>query len=99
MVTYKNHSPYAATDQFGSALDVLTLRQIPKDPSDITYEIDEVYDLRPDLLANDLYDNPNLWWVFAVRNPNVLYDPVFDFRAGAVIRLPQRQGLFAALGI
>jgi hypothetical protein len=37
--------------------------------------------------------------VFAVRNPNVLKDPVFDFVPGATIRIPKKETLAEALGV
>ena len=43
---------------------------------------------RPDLVANFAYDNSRLWWVFALRNPDILKDPIRDFKAGTTIILP-----------
>jgi len=54
--------------------------------------------MRPDLLAADLYGDANLWWVFAVRNPNIIQDPVFDFTAGTIIYVPSMVTLTTALG-
>ena len=51
------------------------------------------------MLAYDLYDNAGLWWVFAVRNPNVLIDPIFDFVPGQIIFIPRKEALVAQLGI
>lgn len=62
-------------------------------------EITPTYHLRPDLLAYDLYEDGNLWWVFAQRNPNKLMDPLFDFVAGTSIYIPQLPVLKTALGI
>jgi hypothetical protein len=53
---------------------------------------------RPDLLANDLYQNSELWWVFAVRNPDVIKDPVYDFVPGQQIYIPQLPFLKSTLG-
>ena len=66
---------------------------------DWTYEIDAVYKHRPDLLSFDLYGDTSLWWVFSIRNPNVLQDPVFDFVPGATIYIPKKETLVAALGL
>ena len=66
---------------------------------DVLYEIDSVYEYRPDLLAYDLYGDSALWWVFAQRNPNVIKDPLFDFRAGYRIYIPQKTTLQQDLGI
>lgn len=96
---YSRTSPYYDTGTFGNFLDVLTYRKIPAKTSDTYYEIDSVYHRRPDLLASDLYGNSALWWVFIVRNPNVLKDPIFDFTAGTRIYIPQKDTLNTALGI
>ena len=98
-VTYKKTSPYAGTSIYGSFLDVLTYRKISKKADDVTYTINSVYKYRPDTLAFDLYGDPNLWWVFAVRNPNVIRDPIFDFKPGVTIYIPKKDTLIAELGI
>jgi hypothetical protein len=69
-------------------LDVNLLPSIAKSDDDDLYIIDYVYDERPDLLAFALYENPRLWWVFALRNPDVLVDPLRDFKPGTQIYLP-----------
>ena len=98
-VKYSKTSPYANTDTFGFFLDVATFRDIPRDPSDVQYQIDNVYQYRPDLLANDLYGDSALWWVFAQRNPNTIQDPIYDFRSGVVIYVPKKENITAALGL
>lgn len=98
-VAYSKTSPYYGTTMFGNFLDVAADRQIPAEPGDVLYSIDAVYNNRPDLLANDLYGDSALWWVFAVRNPNVIQDPVFDFATGAVIYVPKKNSIITALGL
>ena len=98
-VTYSRSSPYANTDIYGFFLDVANIPAIPIDPKDVEYQIDAIYQNRPDLLAFDLYGDPSLWWVFAIRNPNVLQDPIFDFQPGVTIYVPQKQNLTSALGL
>lgn len=96
---YGQFSPYYDTPIRSGNLGVMVNRPIPKDPSDRAFEINGIYEFRPDLLAHDLYGESRLWWVFAQRNPNTLIDPLGDFRAGVSIRLPQIQNLRTALGI
>jgi hypothetical protein len=98
-VTYKNNSSYANTDMYGFFLDVANIPGVPIDSSDVQYQIDAIYNGRPDLLAFDLYGDAGLWWVFAVRNPNVIQDPLFDFVPGVIIYVPQKKNLIAALGL
>lgn len=97
--TYSKSSAYFNTGQFGTFLDVLQYRPIPKKSTDVEYNVDIVYKHRPDMLAYDLYNDSRLWWVFAVRNPNVLKDPVFDFIPGAKIFIPTKETLINTLGL
>lgn len=96
---YSASSPYFKTSTFGNFLDVMVNRPITKLPDDALYQIDTVYEYRPDLLASDLYGDSSLWWVFAQRNPNVLVDPLKDFRAGARIYIPKLDTLKKDLGV
>lgn len=98
-VQYSKTSPYHGTAFFGNFLDIAADRQLPKDPGDVLYTIDQPYNNRPDLLASDLYGDSSLWWVFAVRNPNTLQDPLFDFTAGTIIYVPKKSAIVAALGL
>jgi hypothetical protein len=96
---YSKLSPYFTTERFGAFLDVLKQRPITKNASDVKFTINAIYQYRPDLLANDLYGDPALWWVFAMRNPNIIKDPIFDFKAGRTIFIPKSDNLMTALGI
>ena len=98
-VSYSPTSPYYGTQTWGQFLDTWQGRYIPEDVTDMIYQIDPPYNLRPDLLAYDLYGDANLWWVFAIRNPNAIQDPVFDFIPGVKIFLPKKTKLFRMLGI
>lgn len=98
-VTYSASSPYASSKLYGQFLDVMTRRPISKLTTDRLYTIDRVYHLRPDMLAYDLYKNAALWWVFAARNPNSLKDPLFGFKAGVSIYLPDYTTLAKDLGL
>jgi hypothetical protein len=98
-VSYNKTSPYYNTETYGFFLDVATLPSLPALPSDIVYKLDAIYKFRPDLLAYDLYGNSALWWVFSIRNPNTIQDPVFDFLPGATIYIPKKETITAALGI
>jgi len=72
----------------GIFLDINTLPKIRKTEKDEEYVIGHGYDERPDLLAHEIYGNSRLWWVFALRNPDILLDPIRDFTAGKTIILP-----------
>ena len=97
--TYKKNSAYYTTSSFGPFLDILSYRPITTKPDDVVYTINSIYQFRPDMLAFDLYGDSGLWWVFAARNPNTLYDPLWDFTAGTPIYLPKKSTLQVALGV
>jgi hypothetical protein len=97
--TYSKNSPYSRTSTYSFFLDVADIPALPFDNSDVVYELDNIYTNRPDLLAHDLYGDSGLWWVFSVRNPNTIKDPIFDFIAGAVIYVPKKAAIDAALGL
>ena len=98
---YTATSPYRDTNVVdGKFLDVMSYRAVSQNPSDVYYEITSVYEFRPDLLAYDLYNDANLWWVFAARNPNLLGpDPYFNMVAGLQIYVATQSTLQKALGI
>lgn len=98
-ISYSKTSPYYRNETFGNFLDVAKIPSIPYDPTDIVYRIDAIYKFRPDLLAYDLYGMSSLWWVFAVRNPNTIKDPLFDFLPGTTIYLPKKDTLLSILGL
>lgn len=98
-VTYSKDSPYNNTAFYSFYLDVANIPSIPYNAADVLYEIDAIYRNRPDLLAFDTYGDAGLWWVFSVRNPNVLQDPIFDFIPGTVIYIPKKDTLAAVLGL
>lgn len=95
---YESTSPYFQTGYTQFYLDVMVNRPIPKEPDDKLFKINSTYQYRPDLLSFDLYNTPNLWWVFYQRNPNTLQAPPLDFKVGTVIYLPKITTLRTALG-
>ena len=63
-----------------------------------TYEftLTSKYEHRPDLLAQDLYKDSKLWWVFTLYNRNKILDPIYDFVPGLTIRVPNNT---ASIGV
>jgi len=98
MASYRATSPYFSTPQDKGYLDVINWRSITAEADDVLFTVTKTYEYRPDLLAYDLYNNVNLWWVFSVRNPTILEDPVFDLTAGIKIYLPKLSNLKENLG-
>lgn len=99
MAYYKNTSPYYNTKEENGYLDIMVHREIPPQADDILFEVTKNYEYRPDLLAFDLYQDVNLWWVFSIRNKTILKDPVFDLEAGIKIYLPKITTIKFALGL
>ena len=95
---YSSASPYAATAQTSWYLEPITLRLIPSSSDDRQITLDPKYQYRPDLLSYDLYNNPSYWWIFMVRNMDVIRDPIWDFQAGIQIYVPSDTRLKQILG-
>jgi hypothetical protein len=95
-VTYDKHSPYFQTNQVTNYVQYLGYwsgQYISPQSTDSLYEIPNAYKNRPDLLSYELYQTSMLWWVFALRNPNQLIDPVWDFIPGLTIYVPSKDRL------
>lgn len=95
---YNSTSAYYRTNFTQFYLDNMVDRPIPKLADDRGFVINQTYQYRPDLLAYDLYQNAELWWVFYQRNPNTLTAPPWDFEAGRLIYLPKLSVLRSTLG-
>jgi hypothetical protein len=98
MAIYDKASPYYFTDQSQGYMDVMTWRNIPAQADDIQFTITPTYMHRPDLLAYDFYQNQELWWVFSVRNPDTIKDPIYDMVPGQTIYIPKLNTLKSVLG-
>ena len=79
-------------------LDLNTLPKIVQSNGDAVYTIEPDYDERPDILADKIYGSSELWWVFALRNPDILKDPIRDFKAGTIIKLPSAESVKQVTG-
>lgn len=73
-------------------------RPIPAAADDERITLSKKYENRPDILSNDLYGTPVYWWVFAVRNRNIIKDPIWDMVAGTEIIVPSLQTVRKATG-
>jgi len=98
MAEYSKKSAYADTPITEFYLDLMVDRPIPFNEDDELVVINDTYNLRPDLLAYDLYGDAELWWVFAQRNPDILKNPLGDFTNGTMIYIPKLETLKEALG-
>ena len=97
-ISYPASSPYADTGQTNWYLGPIKLRSIPADARDEYIAIPAKYDTRPDLLSYAVYGTPAYWWVFMVRNMNVIRDPIWDFKSGTYIFVPTADRIRTLLG-
>lgn len=85
---YTASSPYRVTPITQNFMAYYVHRRIVPQENDILATMDQhVYVGRPDLLASDVYDDPDLWWVFGVRNG--WEDPIHDLKLGIQVYIPQ----------
>jgi len=95
---FSTYSPYKETSYNGYYLDIWTPRLIPILSNDVLIDLPSQFEFRPDLLSYEAYGDARLWWVFAMRNPGIIKDPIYDLVAGVKIYIPQKQQLLNALG-
>ena len=98
-VEYSTTSPWYNTKITNDYLTLLTIRPVSAEMDDFLYTLESQYAYRPDLLSYDLYQTPNLWWVFMQRNLDVIQDPIFDFVPGLQFYIPKSTSLFSVLGV
>jgi hypothetical protein len=96
MTAYKSTSNYRKTSINDLYLDHYVPPVIvnPENTRKITLE--QKYEKRPDLLAYDLYGDSDLWWVFTIYNRNKILNPIYDFKEGMTIRVPNS---ISAIGV
>ena len=87
-------NPYYNTNIVdGKYMDIYRPVNLPMDPFDEDYTIEQKYDKRPDLYSYEKYGTSKFWWVFLKRNMNVMTDPINDFTAGTKIKVPSLKNL------
>lgn len=81
-----NASPWAKTPISAGFLQYYVHRQVPPQPSDTVMLLPTQFASRPDLLSNQLYGTPDLWWVIPQRNG--LEDPIYGLVPGMLLFVP-----------
>jgi len=91
-VKYKSSSNYALTSLNRKYLDIYVPPLTKQTLSVETRKtiIPSKFDLRPDLMAYELFGNSNAWWILIHYNRDVIKDPIFDFKSGLEIVVPKR---------
>jgi len=94
--SYGDVSPYRLTPITGAFMAYYVHRSIDPQDDDLLATMDShVYVGRPDLLAFDTYGDPDLWWVFGVRNG--WQDPIHDLKLGIQVYIPQPRYIWSVL--
>lgn len=97
-ISYSSKSLWYKTAQNNFSLDILEYRSIPVDDSDIWVKIEKRHEYKPTALSFDLYGTPAYWWIFSVLNVDTIKDPIRDFKANTVIRVPVQSRLLKYVG-
>lgn len=84
----KETSQYLNTPVKNFYLDIYVPRNVPSSPYDKIAIVPPAFNQRPDLMSQQEYGTPRLWWVFAVRNPDLFSDPIGDFLSGTQFYIP-----------
>lgn len=90
-----NYGLYKLTNSNGDYLGYFVRPKLSKSSSDYIITISKEYEHRPRKLANDLYGEPELYWVFREFNKEKLQDPIFDLVAGISIVIPSKDRLLS----
>jgi len=90
---HANTSFLKGAGTFDGFLDINKLPSIRASVADTVYQIEPRYHQRPDLLAFDMYGTTRLWWVFTLRNLDIIRDPIRDFNHGLTIYLPPKDAI------
>jgi hypothetical protein len=93
VINYPANSPYATTPQIYWRMGRYEHRPILPQHNDTFITVEPKYHNRPDRLSHDLYGTPNLWWVFMLRNMDLIRDPIWDLKAGMRIAVPSTDSL------
>jgi hypothetical protein len=98
-ITFPSTSAYYNTPQTSWYTGPFVWRDIPPDATDTFIpSLDKKYENRPDKLSYDLYGTVAYWWVFLVRNIDVIRDPIWDMEAGISIYTPSLAVLQTIVG-
>jgi hypothetical protein len=98
-INYKSSSPYSTTGLFQEKfLDILEYRTIPEEKDDVYRAVTATYHRRPDLMSFDLYGSVDFWWIFMMRNRDIIIDPIWDFTEDKMIYVPKLSTILASLG-
>jgi len=82
------YSPYYKVQLNTWYLDYYEPIELQPADSDTSYTIPIKYNEQPWRAAKDLYGNERLYYIFALLNPDLIQDPIYDFVSNLVIQVP-----------
>jgi hypothetical protein len=88
------YSMYVKTPMYdigGSVVFGQAIPPISPSPDDMLYTVPPLGEHRLDLISNNFYGVPDLWWIIA--SVNLIEDPLVAVDAGKIIRIPTRDRL------
>lgn len=88
------HSAYINTPVYQVGTDIyfgLLRDPIVQDATDMQYQVTQGFENRLDLISNNFYGTPNLWWVIAMVND--INDPMLGVDIGTKLRIPTKTRL------
>ena len=97
MTTFDKRSIYRKTSNDGFFLGYYEPLYLPQHSTDYYMVIPTEYDLKPGMLAYNLYGDAQLLWIFSIYNRETIIDPLFNFRAGKIIRVPTKERLLSLI--
>lgn len=100
MATFKKNNRY--TNGFSSknraGTDFLLLRtalNLTPDSGDVFVSVKQEDILRPDLISQKAYGQPDLWWV--ILEYNNIQDPLFELKESQILKIPAIERVLAAI--
>lgn len=88
---HKPSSPYRLTEVKDFYLDLWEPVEVEPQEDDTMVIIAAAHNERPDKLSYSLYGTPGLFWIFWMRNKDVIIDPIYDFTSGKTIYVPSKE--------
>lgn len=93
MTTFNAHSLYVNTNSNEYYRDYYNPINIDYDDSDMYLIVTSEFNQKPGNLAQYLYGDARLSWVFSYFNRDKISDIIFDLKEGMVLRLPTKERL------
>lgn len=95
MVNFNSHSLYGKTKTTEYYRDYYEPINIGYDVTDMFIIVTSEYHQKPGNLANFLYGDPRLSWIFSYFNRDEISDIIFDLKEGMVLRVPTKERLLS----